>query len=443
MTAEAMSDCALAHAGPLDRASAFTASPKSSAPLARKTVLLSAFACSPLWGSEPGVGWHWATQLALRHDVIVLTHGYFRAHIEKTQLNSALAGVRFEYLSPPTLGLHPHKQLNSRLFYTWWQWLARKRVQTLCASQKIDLLHHLTWGTFRFPIFLGGLGVPLVMGPLGGGDVAPMRLYQGLPFAVRFVEGLRAASLRLSRFDPLVRRALSAADLILCKTDDTRHALPDRHGQRALVASEIGAPQTEWHPKASGHRDGPFKILFAGRLIGLKGVMLLLGTVKLLQAAGHDVQLQLAGDGPLKQHLQTQAEAMGIAARVQLSGSLPRQQLMELYGQSDLFFFPSLHDSSGNVVLEALSRGLPVICLDLGGPKHYVTPDCGVVVATTKRTRAQVEEAFAQAIAQLIGDRSRLARMSEHAVSHAQQQSWQACVARTYETIEQRFAWTA
>jgi glycosyltransferase involved in cell wall biosynthesis len=268
-------------------------------------------------------------------------------------------------------------------------------------------------------------------------------LYQGLPLAVRLVEGLRAASLLLSRFDPLVRHALSAADLILCKTDDTRRALPDRHGRRALVASEIGAPEIDWRPKSSVQSTEPFKILYAGRLIGLKGVMLLLGTIKLLNAAGHAVQLQMAGDGPLRQHLQTQAEAMGIAAHVQLLGPLPREQLMDLYSQSDLFFFPSLHDSSGNVVLEALSRGLPVVCLDLGGPKHYVTPDCGVVVATAERTRAQVEQAFAEAIAQLIGDRPRLARMSEHAVGHARQQSWQACVARTYETIEQRLAWTS
>jgi Glycosyl transferase 4-like domain len=240
MTAEATIDCASAQAGDLEPAFASTTSLMSTAPIPRKTVLLSAFACSPLWGSEPGVGWHWATQLARRHDVIVLTHGYFREHIEQSPLNAGLRGLRFEYFSPPAGGLHPHKQLNSRLFYMWWQWLARKRVRALCALEKVDLLHHLTWGTFRFPIFLGGLGVPLVMGPLGGGDVAPMRLYQGLPFAVRFVEGLRTASLLLSRFDPLVRRALSAADLILCKTDDTRRALPRRHGRRALVASELG-----------------------------------------------------------------------------------------------------------------------------------------------------------------------------------------------------------
>jgi glycosyltransferase involved in cell wall biosynthesis len=409
----------------------------------RRTVLLSAIACSPLWGSEPGVGWHWAVELAARHDVIVLTHGYFQQHIEQAPVGSIPAGLRFEYLTPPSFGVHPHRQLNSRLFYTLWQWLARAKVRALCAQTPVDLLHHLTWGTFRFPIFLGGLGKPVVMGPVGGGDVAPARLYEGLPLAVRAREVLRAASLVLTRFDPLVRRALASADLIFCKTEDTRRALPGRHRQRALLACEIGAPDVEVPaPIARAAGSGAFKLLYAGRLIGLKGVLLLLGTMKLLRDAGHDVHLQLAGEGPLMALLQAQIAALGLTSRVELLGALPRPALMDLYGQTDLFFFPSLHDSSGNVVLEALSRGLPVVCLDLGGPKHYVTPECGVVVATANRTRTQVEQGFAQVISALITDRPRLARMSEQAFVHARQQTWQACVFSTYETIEQRLAWT-
>lgn len=40
----------------------------------RRHILLSAYACSPLWGSEPGVGWQWALELSKRHDVTVITH---------------------------------------------------------------------------------------------------------------------------------------------------------------------------------------------------------------------------------------------------------------------------------------------------------------------------------------------------------------------------------
>ena len=62
---------------------------------------------------------------------------------------------------------------------------------------------------------------------------------------------------------------------------------------------------------------------------------------------------------------------------------------------ADLFVYPSLHNSSGNAVLEALSFGLPVVCLDLGGPAQIVTPKSGVIVSTAGRDTGQVAVAIA------------------------------------------------
>ena len=47
-----------------------------------RRILVSSFACSPLWGSEPGVGWHWLIELAKRHHVVLITHSHFREHLE-------------------------------------------------------------------------------------------------------------------------------------------------------------------------------------------------------------------------------------------------------------------------------------------------------------------------------------------------------------------------
>ena len=70
------------------------------------------------------------------------------------------------------------------------------------------------------------------------------------------------------------------------------------------------------------------------------------------------------------------AVAHGVAGNVRFVPWLPQEKLFEQYQTHDLFVYPSLHDSSGNAVLEALSFGLPVVCLDLGGPAQIVTPDC-------------------------------------------------------------------
>ena len=72
------------------------------------------------------------------------------------------------------------------------------------------------------------------------------------------------------------------------------------------------------------------------------------------------------------------------------------------------------------MVLEALSHGLPVVCLDLGGPKDMVTPNSGVVVKSNGKNTAQVAVAMAKEISRLLASPDKLAVLSAGAVSRAQ-----------------------
>ncbi len=410
----------------------------------RRRILLSCFACSPLWGSEPGVGWRWLVELSQRHDVVLVTHGYFRAHLEPALRSAPLPGLEVHYCEAYAFGAHPHRQLNSRLFYIGWQLRLRRLVRPLLKEKSFDLVHHLTWGTFRFPTFLGRLGVPLVMGPLGGGDRAPLRFYRGLPLRAQAFEWLRSVSLRLAQFDPLAQWGPRASTLVLCKTADTVAALPAQLRARAVIALEIGAPPVDLSSRVQRPTGQlPFRLLFAGTLTAVKGIALALAAVDQLLQSGYDVTLDIAGQGPLRAHLQNDMDRRGLGKRVRLLGMLERAELFDLYGRADLFVFPSLHDSSGNVVLESLSRGLPVLCLDLCGPKYYVNADCALVLPTADRSKAQLEKDLADAIAGLIQDRPRLQRMSEEAVRQATIQTWSARVETAYQMIGSHLGWTA
>jgi glycosyltransferase involved in cell wall biosynthesis len=404
----------------------------------RRRVLLSCFACSPQLGSEPGVGWHWLIEMAKRHDVTVVTHSYFRDHIEPVLQANPLAGVTVEYFAPIAFGAHPHRQLNSRIYYIWWQLRVRRLARRLLSRESFDLVHHLTWGTVRFPCFLGGLGVALVMGPLGGGETGPLSLYRGLPLATQLFEWVRTVSIALMRVDPLAMAGPKRAALVLCRTEETLRCLPEAVRSRACLVPDVGAPEITARDCGRRPRGGRARLLFAGRLLGLKGVAHAIEAVGHLHAAGYELEFAIAGDGPLRKYLETRIRELGIGARVILHGKLPRQDLFELYRASDLFLFPSLHDAGGSVVLEALSCGLPVVCLDLGGPKNFVTERCGAVVATRGRSRQEVERALAQTVAALIDDPARLAAMSGEAQRHAAAQSWECLVKRGYDLIEQR-----
>lgn len=411
-------------------------------PVARRRVLLSCFACSPFLGSEPGVGWRWLLEIVKRHDVLLLTHPYFRNDLELALTARPIDNLEIHYFAPENFGLDPVEQVQSRLFYFWWQMSLPTLVRRLLDKESADLIHHLTWGTYRFPCRLGDMGVPLVMGPLGGGEVAPWRLFKGLPWRDLAYELVRVASMRLARFGPFSSGPKASA-LVFCRTEETREALPESVHPKSLIAPEIGAPSGS----AIGRHDRPmtqrpFRLLFAGQLRGIKGPSFALGAAHLAAVAGFDVSLDIAGEGPLQAHLERQIKRLGMTHRVRLLGKIPREDLFKLYGQSDLFLFPSLHDSSGSVILESLAHGLPVVCLDLGGPKNYLTSGCGIVVSTHGRSRIQVEQSLADAVTELIKDPRRLLRMSDEAIRQAGFQTWESNVARTYRIIEQKLNWT-
>jgi len=408
--------------------------------------LLSSFACSPVWGSEPGVGWQWLLQLAQHHEIVLLTHAYFRVHLEPA-LRAAGLKVEVHYVQAPAFGVHPHRQLNSRFYYTFWQWRLRSVARRLLADRHFDLIHHLTWGTLRFPCFLGGLGAPLVMGPLGGGESAPFCLLQGLPLRYRIFDYLRSISLLWVRFDPLATLGPRQSSLVLCRTKESARCLPKSVQGRAVVVADIGSPPVDLSQRqtAAGCDENcsslPYRLLFAGRLLGWKGVALAVGAVARLVASGRDVELDIAGDGPLRGFLSKAITELGLRQRVRLLGKIPRDQLFELYAHADLFVFPSLHDAGGTVVLEALSRGLPVVCLDLGGPPNFIDDTCGAVVSTRARSRLEVELAVANAITKIISEPGALARLSEGAVKRAQERSWENLVSGAYALVYRQLGW--
>jgi glycosyltransferase involved in cell wall biosynthesis len=116
---------------------------------------------------------------------------------------------------------------------------------------------------------------------------------------------------------------------------------------------------------------------------------------------------------------------------VEFVGHAPRKQFVDSLRAYTALIFPSLHDSGGLVVLEAFSNGLPVICLDLGGPGIMVNATCGMVVPTTQADEAQTVTRLANAIVSLATMApAELERLSAGALARANELSWSALTAR-------------
>ena len=118
----------------------------------------------------------------------------------------------------------------------------------------------------------------------------------------------------------------------------------------------------------------PRKLLYAGRLLYWKGVHIAIEAMSALVARMPDAHLTIVGNGPEEARLKSEIASRKLGTNITLLSWMPQDQFFALYDAHDLFLFPSLHDSEGWVVLESLCKGLPVACLNLGGPRDIVTP---------------------------------------------------------------------
>jgi glycosyltransferase involved in cell wall biosynthesis len=179
---------------------------------------------------------------------------------------------------------------------------------------------------------------------------------------------------------------------------------------------------------------GPIKLLYVGRLVSWKGVHLLIASLAVLRKR-LDVRLTVIGDGPQQAELRRLCSALGVAGAVEWLGRLPQHEVLRRYADHDMMVFPSLHDSGGMVVLEAMSRGLPVIALDLGGPALVVDASCGRLIATHRAGEAVVAARLAQAISEIAADRQVLDGLRAGARRKAARHTWSQVVGSAYAQV--------
>ncbi|WAJ27955.1 glycosyltransferase family 4 protein [Antarcticirhabdus aurantiaca] len=400
-------------------------------------VLISAYACEPGAGSELGKGWNFSCELARQgHEVTVLTCGsHHRDAIERHAAAHGLPeGLRFAWHDVPGWsGPGYANARHIRQHYLAWQLTVRRTAAALLARAPFDVVHHLTWTVLRWPSFLGGLGPRFVFGPVGGGQGSPKPLRKGLPRRCLRAERRRDAINLWSRVDPLVLGALSRADAILVTDAATLRHVPVWLRGRAHVVVDVTAPPARRAIERPAREDPA--ILFAGRLEGWKGVHLALGAVARLRRHRSGLVFTVAGSGPEEAYFRAEAARLGLGEAVRFLGAVPHEAMGAVYAAHDLLLFPSLHDSGPHVIGEAFAHGLPVVCLDLGGPAIAVTERCGAVVKTGGRSRSDVEAALAEAVDALLVAPEALERARLGAFERAEALGYPAHV----EAIVERF----
>jgi glycosyltransferase involved in cell wall biosynthesis len=400
-------------------------------------ILLSAYACEPNSGSEPGVGWHWAVELArLGHEVWVLTRESNRVSIESASSDCEQFGkLNFLYYDLPKWARWWKKGGRGiRFYYLLWQIGAYRVAKNAHQKVKFDLVHHITFGVVRQPSFMGGLGIFFIFGPVGGGESSPWQLRRGYGLRGVILDTIRDAMNFLVKIDPLMLYTFAKANKIYVKTAETRCVIPKRFWPKVEEQLEIGIEPT----KDAGtlpmvDEVKPFQILFVGRFTYWKGMHLGLRAFAQLLKKIPDARLTMVGSGKDEIRWRNLSEKLGVDDSVVWISWMPQEELSQLYLQHDIFLFPSLHDSSGNVVLEAMSYGLPVVCLNLGGPGVMVNDTCGRVIETKLMSESEVSRALSNALVTLSSDKILYSTLKKGALKRCSEYKWSGVVGKLFE----------
>jgi glycosyltransferase involved in cell wall biosynthesis len=385
-------------------------------------VLVSAYACEPGRGSEPGVGWNLVRELSARHELWVLTRANHQAAIRASG-EPWVDRVHWVFLDPPRWQTFWKKGPRGlRVFYGLWQRCAMAEARRLAVD--FDVVHHLTFGNFLPPSPLADLGPPFVCGPLGGGEVMPPDLFDGCETRTKWREWSREALRDLAcRCWPRLRRCYREAAACLAATPATAARLRAMGARHVGVEfqSALGDEEAAMLARLGGERrsrGGPLRLVAASRLIDWKGIDLAIDAVAEARRSGTEVCLSVLQDGPERPRLEARARRLGLADHVTFAGRLASQE--EVYRRiaaADALIHPAWHEAFGQVCLESLALGVPVICLDWAGPGGIVSDDCGYKVAPGDR--GQVVIGLAAAMARALADRPRSAEIAAAARARA------------------------
>ena len=331
-------------------------------------ILLSAHSCEPGRGSESGAGYAAMRAAASLGDVWLLTR---RNNVES--IERALAAdppphqVRVVGLDggPVSLGIKGRTGAH-RLYNSFWQRLVARRASELHAEIGFDLAHHATLASYWMPIGILPLDVPVVV-QAGGAETVPRSLLPYLGVSETLQQAVRMTARAVVGRRTWKKRSAGQPTILIAQNDDMARFASQ--GYLASVFDEVfvfpnaaDPDLDEWTPGSQPRRPS---VLFVGHLGRHKGTHVAVDAFARVQDP--DARLTLVGSGT-DAALLRRIERLGLADRVELTGRIPRVQVLEEMNQAGVLIAPFLRDSAGFAVSEALSVGLPVVALDHAGP---------------------------------------------------------------------------
>ena len=390
-------------------------------------ILVSAYACAPNKGSEPGMGWNFVTGLAKFHElhVIVEKRKWEKPINDFIENNPGLNNsVTFYFIdkkrNKPLRKIWPPSYY---WFYKKWQKEAYKLAEQIDLKENFDLIHQLNMVGYREPGYLWKIKKPFVWGPIGGLENSPWRFLPSLGFkGFIFYTGRNILNLLqrrfLSRPKKAAKREMAA---LISATPNTSKLTKSIWGKDSHVICEVGfknIQKIEFNKRKKGE---PLKIVWSGLHIPRKNLPLLL---KSLANVNFKFELHILGDGELNNSWKELAKQLKVDRSCIWYGWVDKAVANEVYNNAHVFCITSISDLTSTVTLEALTFGLPIICLDHCGFSHVVNENCGIKINVSSSKKAAID--FSKALEKINEDENLRQNLSNGALIRAKDFSWES-----------------
>ena len=178
------------------------------------------------------------------------------------------------------------------------------------------------------------------------------------------------------------RRAAPAIDIAIAVNRPWAERLAANTPIRDVVVHHLGVDLDKIrqlpHHAADSSR---FGIAFVGRMVEKKGLIYLIEAVAMLKARGHDISVEVVGDGPEESALRTAAASAGVGDRIVFHGRQPNESVLRLMAEANCLVLPSVTAADGDqegipvTLMEAMATGLPVVSTYHSGIPELITDD--------------------------------------------------------------------
>lgn len=388
--------------------------------------LISAYSVNPYKGSEDSIGWNWVLQYEKNYKegdrIILLTKKFNEKDTRRGLKEFNIQHVELVIVDVPNAlnwFREKHSAFHHMYYILWqhWAWLWVKH-----SGIRFDVIHHVTMNDYRIPSELyKAKGAKVIWGPMGGAQVTPrsLKVYEKNQLVASFREFVNKSC----SWNPLYKKALRSYYKIYCINNETQKQISRIVGKDVPLMPELALRDEYKNLPIRKRNNDILKIVFVGRLIGKKGIAFLVDALSLMPT-DMDWELLIFGDGDDRVLIEKQIADSGIGKNVKLMGNRPLNQIAEAYQQADVFVLPSLRETSGNVLLEAMAYAVPIVAFDTSFCKELSNKQCGIFVKVNQ-SLDKIKKDFCDAIIKLAEDKTLREKFGRNGYEYANRLTWE------------------